>query len=526
MPLQRLEVLPMNRTALTLALAALALLGLAAGYRAIVPPPFDPVAVDRQQLAIEQARAVAPAQTAAAVVLALAPAALVVICLALLAAFGGAAVYRFFRERRPDARGLVPVPGYLLDDVAPQALGAYHGTRQIEAARQPVPQTVTYAPHSAPHYAPRADYRYDRRGADLLPAPESAGELAPPVPTFAALLDGGRIGKGNPMLLGYDDAGRAVEGSWLDLYSCAVGGLSGSGKSWTATFLAAQAALYGSELVILDPHASNPESLAARLAPMRGAFRCAPAESPGEMLAAVELVAAELERRKAGGRGPALLFICDEFSALQRGALAEPLAALVEALGQEGRKLSIFGMVAGQVWSGSRAGGTELRDSLASAYVHRLRPAQARMLTGMRAEELPADLLELPAGCAYLLSTSGDLRRVTIPQMTGADVVRVAELLGGQATTPATTAPRPIGFRPGVASGVASEGAATVPLRRQQDGQNLTAEEARILAAYLSGKTISDLAAELAGGKKGGDAYAQAARRINDILRRALGGQA
>jgi hypothetical protein len=60
------------------------------------------------------------------------------------------------------------------------------------------------------------------------------------------------------------------------------------------------------------------------------------------------------------------------------------------------------------------------------------------------------------------------------------------------------------------------------PLRPHQDAPNLTAEEARILAAFLGGKSLTDLAAELNGGKKGGDAFALAARRVADILRRAL----
>ena len=497
-------------------LLALALLG-SSLFAQMAPPSFDPVAYERQQLAIERARAVAPVETLAAQVAALLPVAFALLLLVLLAAFGGAAVLRFFRERRPDAAGLLPV---VAEDqhTARAALAGFHAARLEEARRALTPQTLTYSPSF--------HHRSDGSGIPLLPADVTA---TAPAPTFAQLLDAGRIGKGNPMLLGYDAEGRPVEGSWLDLYSCAVGGLSGSGKTWTATFLAAQAALYGSELVLLDPHAGNAESLAARLAPMRGAFRCAPAESPREMLAAVELVAAELDRRKAGARGPGLLFICDEFSALQRGALAEPLAGLVEALGQEGRKLGIYAMVAGQVWSGSRAGGTELRASLASAYVHRLRPAQARMLTGMTAADLPADLLELPAGAAYLLDTAGDFRRVTIPQMTPADVARVAELLGGVAPSgPASATPstmRPIGFRPGRAEGAtegATEGAKTIPLPRHQGAAQLTPEEAGILAAFLSGKTPSELAEQLAG-TTGGRKYAEASRRVADILRRALG---
>lgn len=510
----------MNKLLAVLLAGAVALVALAAVVGAFTPAPFDPVAYERQQIAIERARAIAPLETFAAGVLALVPAALAVLALLLLAAWGSAALIRFHYERRPDGRGLLPVGVGQLYEVSPRALGAFHAARQIEAGRQLVPHTLTYSPHNAP----RIDYRADSGGAALLPA-DDAPALGN-VPTFAQLLDAGRIGRGNPLLLGYDAEGKPVEGSWLQLYSTAVGGLSGSGKSWTATFLAAQAALYGARIVLLDPHAADEQSLARRLAPMRSRFICEVASEPGTMRAAVELVAGELARRKVGKRGEPWLFIADEFTALQRGALAEPLSALVEALGQEGRKLGLYGMVCGQVWSAARAGGSELRDSLASAYVHRLRPAQARMLTGLGSDELPGDLLQLPAGSAYLLDTSGDLRRVTIPLMRPADVERVAGLLEGpapsEAASEAPSRSRPFGFRPARVEG-ASEGTLEAALPAHQEAGTWTPEEAAILAALQAGKTPGEVAAELAG-TTSGRRYQEAARRVADIISRALGG--
>ncbi|HMQ35738.1 MAG TPA: hypothetical protein PKD53_33845, partial [Chloroflexaceae bacterium] len=458
--------------------------------------------------------------------------AVMLVTLSLAAGIAGLGVYlaalgvshaRFrFRHARPDGAGLLDVPIGQLGSVAPQALGAYHAARIAEAQQQPVPHSLTWSPHY------RHDHRADALGTALAPA------LQPPVelPSFRTLLDGGRVGRGNPMLLGFDaENGAPVEGSWLDLYSCGLGGLSGSGKSWTACFLAAQAALFGTRIVLLDPHAGNAESLAARLEPLAGRFLCAPAESPREMRAAVELVAEELRRRKAGKSGDPLLFIADEYSALQRGELADPLAALVEGLGQEGRKLGLYAMVAGQVWTATRAGGSEVRDSLASAYVHRCRPAQARYLTGLLAADLPGDLLELPAGTAYLLNTAGAFRRVIIPRMDPGDLGRVAEQLAGPASAAPSAAPsaeRPIGFRtPGAGSGAGSDSgsdsarATSSPSGR---GAALTPEEAQILARFLAGESPGEIAEALAGGK-GGRGYADAARRVADVLRRALAGK-
>lgn len=410
-----------------------------------------------------------------------------------LGALGAAHVHRNWYERRPDNRGLLPV---LASDqnTARAALASFHMAR-IEESRRPLvptsPATFTYSPHVTGALAAPA-------ALAALAAP--AGALAAP-PSFAQLLNAGQMGKGQPLLLGFDrESGAAVEGSWLDLYSCAVGGLSGSGKSWTACFLAAQAALHGARIVLLDPHADNPESLASRLAPMAASMLCEPADTARTMLDSVRLVAGELERRLAGHKGAPWLFVADEFSSLQRGELAEPLAALVEALGQEGRKLGMFAMICGHVWSGSRAGGTELRDSLASAYVHRLRPAQARMLTGLTAADLPGDLISLPAGSAYLLSTAGDLRPVIIPHMTPADIVRVAQLADG---TP--------------------NGSPMDAKVEQASRSLIRPEAAHALQLFREGLDLPQIVKELRGVESsGGRRYQDAAREIQRLLREAL----
>jgi hypothetical protein len=467
--------------------------------------------IDRLDRERERAELLAPLDVALAAGWRLLPLVAAGAALALFVALGASYAVRGVLERRPDERGLLPVPVADLGDLAAGALQGYHAARVAEASRAVVaPHTITYAPHLT--------------GAALAAPvlPGDVAEVAGDVPSFAALLDLGRVGRGNPMLLGFDSStGAAVDGSWLDLYSCAVGGLSGSGKSWTAAFLAGQAALWGTRFVVLDPHAANAESLASRLAPLRSRFVCDLAESPREMKEAVGLVVEELGRRKSGGRGEPWLFLVDEFSALQRGELAAPLGDLVEALGQEGRKLGLYAMVCGQVWTAARAGGSELRDSLASAYVHRLRPSQARYLTGLTAAELPGDLLHLPPGSAYLLNTAGDLRRVAIPRMGAGDLARVAELVGAPSAAPsaAPSGPRSMGFRPG-AREVAREVGDASPLPGRQDGESWTAEEARIVALLAAGKSPGEVARDLAGGASGGRAYTEAARKVAQVVAR------
>ncbi|NTU79092.1 MAG: hypothetical protein HGA45_06775 [Chloroflexales bacterium] len=108
---------------------------------------------------------------------------------------------------------------------------AEHVTRALEAIyRHPtVPQTLSYSSHYAPHL---------RVPAAALPGEEVTATRPVAVPTFAQILAGGRVGRGNPLLLGFDtETGAELVGSWLDLYSTAVSGMPGSGKTTSQRFL-------------------------------------------------------------------------------------------------------------------------------------------------------------------------------------------------------------------------------------------------------------------------------------------------
>jgi hypothetical protein len=512
------------------------LLALAAAVAALTPAPFDPVKYELQQIAIEQARSLAPVQTFTAAAWSLMPLAAAAAALVMATAWGSVAIIRFRHERHPDDRGLLPVPVYRLDDVSPQALGAYHGARQIEAARQPVPVTVTYspsnaphyAPHSAPSYAPRLDYRGELERA-ALPAPDepTAGQPAILVPSFAQLLDGGRVGRGQPLLLGMDaETGAELPGAWLDLYATATAGLPGSGKTTSQRFFAAQTALHGARFVVCDPHASaGPDSLAGTLAPLRSVYLCEPAEEPKAILEAVRYVASIGEARKKGrdrDQTPIILWVDELTGLLGRSDVGDELASLLEQIAQEYRKKWVYLSASGQIWTASRMT-SELRDSLASVLCHRMKRSQARLL--LPTEEAQ-QVERLAAGEAILWRTSGVTTRVHIPNTTAADVTRVALQLGGGAPPVAAPETRPLGFRPtrgGGAGGGASGAALPQPHRAHANAPNLTAEELRIVAEFLGGKSPSALATELNGGKRSGDGFNAAARRVADILRRALG---
>lgn len=171
---------------------------------------------------------------------------------------------------------------------------AAHITRALEALhRHPaVPQTLSYTQHYAPHL----------RAPAALPDMEAPALQLPAVPSFAKLLADRRVGQGNPLLLGFDTAsGAELVGSWLDLYSTAVSGMPGSGKTTSRRFLACQTALHGARFAICDPHAgAADDSLAATLAPLSAAFVCAPASGDKAILETVRYVA-DVGRRRVSG---------------------------------------------------------------------------------------------------------------------------------------------------------------------------------------------------------------------------------
>jgi hypothetical protein len=174
------------------------------------------------------------------------------------------------------------------------------------------------------------------------------------------------------------------------------------------------------------------------------------------------------------------------------------LAELLEGIAQEYRKVGVYASISGQIWTAERAGGSALRDSLASCLVHRMKRPQARLL-------VPADTAteveRLSTGRAILYRTSGQLDTLTIPNTTNADMKVVASLLSDQAaSTPAATL-------------------------RQDDGSTTakaySAEERRILDMFTAGASIAEIAREMSGAKNG-RRYTEASERVQAVVRGTL----
>ena len=346
----------------------------------------------------------------------------------------------------PDARGLLPADYERLrrgdyDGHVLTALAGHHAA-QLEAARQP------RLPDDLRTYAPR--YIEGKAAPRIIGGPEPRPELGAPaspvspvaVPTFADLLRLGQVGQGRALLLGYTLDGTPVKGDMDSLFSFAVAGLQGAGKTTTERFLLGQVALQGGRFAVIDPHRDVPggQSLAGTLAPLSGAFLLPPAADDGEIYQVIEWVSEEIDRRERGDTGPVIVLAVDEWTDLARRPCAEDLQALARRVSTTGRKLGIYAALSGQGWTKESAG--EVRDYLTAAFVHKLRPQVARLL----APGVGNEVWTLAPGQAILDRTTGPRLTVTIPNTTGQDLAAVAGLLPAPAGDVTSPRPRPPSF--------------------------------------------------------------------------------
>jgi hypothetical protein len=366
---------------------------------------------------------------------------------------------------------------------------------------KPVPNTITYSPHTI--YKNEGRTMVTEPPVNMLP---SVAELPKSfdTPTFAELLSRGDIGYSSDLLLGFND-GQPLRGTWKNLYSAAIAGMSGSGKTTTVRFVACQSALLGSQFILIDPHGgAGEESLAETLLPLGNAFfsQMQPAIEANEIEAALEAARYELKMRLTDRERPRFpLVVCvDEMTSLMRTELTKPLSGLLQDISQQGRKVGIFALCMGQIWKGSTSGGTELRDSFASAYVHRLKRNQARML--LPTEEA-AQVEGLPAGQALFYQTNGDIVPVNIPLTTGLDVVKVAGLIGAR-------------NYPEINRKLTEN--TVVKTVSQSPKTPLDPEAARVVSLFREGHDTAGIVREIWGEQKGAN-YQRYSKQVQDVLR-------
>lgn len=266
--------------------------------------------------------------------------------------------------------------------------------------------------------------------------------IAPP--SFAQLIESREIAPGKPMILAYVQ-GEPRRGSFLDIYSSAVAGESGSGKTATLLYLIACGLL--SEyirFICIDPHYPHPKSLGAKTRPLWEQGYMALASTDEEILQAlqeVETTIFERIRRIDEATHPVVL-VLDEVAFLAKSAtVGKAVTSTMERVSTEGRKCEVYMLASSQTWLAARTGGSSVvRDTLTSAYVHRIKPKQANLLLQDKAEAEMVRQYVKQAGDVLLCSVNDDPVVAQMPYATEEDLKLVANMVNYPVNIPVNPA--------------------------------------------------------------------------------------
>ncbi len=256
------------------------------------------------------------------------------------------------------------------------------------------------------------------------------------IPSFRDLVQTGELSSGKPMILGYEN-GVPRRGSFLDIYSAAVAGESGSGKTGTLLFLIGSALVsMPVRFVGIDPHYPHPKSLGYKLKPLWEAGLMTMATSKDDTLNVLKYVEQTIENRlkQIDTDETPVVLVIDELAFLSTTSIGGDIAHTMERISMEGRKCAVYMLASSQTWIAAKTGkSSTVRDTLTSAYVHRIKPKQANLLLQDKEEADKVKKHVKQAGEALLVPVGDESTVVRMPFTTEADMHRVAELIGEDA---------------------------------------------------------------------------------------------
>ncbi len=264
-----------------------------------------------------------------------------------------------------------------------------------------------------------------------LPAPQTEH-----IPTFQELLTSGDIARGKPMILGYEN-GLPRRGSFLDIYSAAVAGESGSGKTATLLFLIGSGLVSCPiQFVGIDPHYPHPKSLGFKTKPLWETGLMRMATYKDDMLAVLQEIENTIDRRlkQIDTDTMPLVLVIDELAFLAKTSIGSAVAHTMERISTEGRKCAVYMLASSQTWLVARTGPSSVvRDTLTSAYVHRIKPKQANLLLQDKEEADKVKKHVKQAGEVLLCPVNNDSVICKMPFTTETDMRVLAEMLKSKA---------------------------------------------------------------------------------------------
>jgi hypothetical protein len=350
------------------------------------------------------------------------------------------------------------------------------------------------------------------------------------VPTLTELIRRREVGPGQLLALGWDPATSSLVRSeptedgdmFAGLYSAGMGGHQGSGKSRDAEWLCIQAALIGTGLRLCDGHGRiSAKSLTGRLRPLEAAFIRPIALDHEDILLAMRETVEEIERRIKLGieDGQPELTIVDEWRRVIGEDTTGEIAEHAGTITREGRKVMVNGLFISQTWSKRESG--PFRNQLAAAFIHRMRPDEARMLV----PGVPNDTLRLAQGECYVIPTTGETHRLWVPRVDDEAIALAGHML-------ASNGPRlTIGAVPRAAIGAVENPLLLRSGSSQTDhcspigavpSSRARALEASVLDLLHAGRTVPQIVEEVYQvNRSRGTKYAEATAEVMAIIREA-----
>lgn len=209
-------------------------------------------------------------------------------------------------------------------------------------------------------------------------------EITPVVPTLFDLIENGDIAPGEmTMVMGYDKAQldkgilQLVMGAWPGTH--AVAGKGRSGKTRRVIAEVAQALIAGARVIICDPHFSKLDSLARSLEPLEKHLTIARGEE--QIVSIAQEFLSEMEARvdDPGRACSPWLIIFDEWSRLMDENNVKMPEGGRDILVDVAKNCSTqyagylgYCCLIGQIWTNEHVGGTDIRRSLQSVFLHQL----------------------------------------------------------------------------------------------------------------------------------------------------------
>jgi len=154
-----------------------------------------------------------------------------------------------------------------------------------------------------------------------------------------------------------------------------------------------------------------------------------------DMLAVLNAVERTIDNRlkQIDKDTPPLVLVIDELAFLVKTSIGPAVTHTMERISMEGRKCAVYMLASSQTWLSSRTGNNSVvRDTLTSAYVHRIKPKQANLLLQDKEEAEKVKKHVKHAGEALLVPVGDESLIVKMPFTTNADMRMVVEIAGRQ----------------------------------------------------------------------------------------------